>query len=170
MPDQNEEPRFSLKLWLERFGPFVLGVGTFATLLWIEDGVIVLFSSKALSLSSLYAAIFDWSAIQTGFLFGVYGFVVGRTEGFVGALRGTQMMSLFQGYTKKATVIGFLLTIISIPLIVATPEPTPGDSWLYMSVAAWFSIFIWAFLAFLRVAYLFGSIVRVPDRDEELNG
>ena len=121
---------------------------------WAEDNKI--------SLSGLYAAIFDWSAIQTGFLFAVYGFIAGKKDGFVEAIANTPAMSFFNSSLKKAIIVGFLLTIISMPLIVV-PLSVDGFNIWYFLLCAWFCLFIWAFLLFCRVAYTFGVIVQVPD-------
>ena len=106
----------------------------------------------------MYAAIFDWSAIQTGFAFGVYGFVIGKSDGFLAKIKGTVAMDHFMGYIRKANVIGFCLTILSIPLIVMNPKITATNDIAYFVIAIWFSTFIWLFLAFLRLTYTFDMI------------
>lgn len=152
-------------LILESYGPAAAGMVSFIVLLYFADLVAAKFESKDWTSAGLYSAIFGWSAIQTGFAFGVYGFVLGKSGGFVEALRGTKAMERFEGYIKRANWTGFILTFASIPLIVVEPsigEPMSGG---YIVVAAWFAFFVWAFLAFLRLAYNFGAIASVKDKE-----
>jgi len=71
-------------------------------------------------------------------------------------------MVLFKRYTMRAMLIGFVLTLLTIPLIVTGNQPLSPVRF-YLS-AVWFSVFAWAFAAFLRVALNFGQMVSVPDR------
>ena len=115
--------------------------------------------------SSLYGAVFNWSAIQTGFAFGVYGFVVGKNSGFIKEIRDVKPMKRFLGYVKRANVGGFLLTIASLPLTITNP-PVSGSGPLFAAIVAWFGLFVWTFAAFLRVAYGFGHLSSVRDKPE----
>jgi len=45
-----------------------------------------------------------------------------------------------------------------------------GEAVLYWIQAAWFALFVWAFGAFLRVAFSFGIIVATPDRPKRIPG
>ena len=74
-------------------------------------------------------------------------------------------MQRFVRYTLRATVIGFILTVVCIPLIVTQMRMPPVADYRYYLVAIWAALFVWAFLAFLRVAFIFGALIRV--RDEE---
>jgi hypothetical protein len=114
-------------------------------------------------MDGLYNAVFGWSAIQTGFIFAVYGFVVGSEGNFIEKIRDTTPMKQFLKYTRNATIIGFVLTFISMPLMVADFKLT-GGRWIYISISVWFSLFIWAFLSFIRVAYLFGLLLKPKGR------
>lgn len=165
MAETQPAPRRSLGLLIEQWSPLVAGIVALAFLSYYSDYISSMFASNEWKASNLYAAIFDWSAIQTGFAFGVYGFVAGKRDGFVGALQGTVAMKRFISYIRRANVAGFILTFASIPLIVLSPSlSTPTTVW-FAIVVAWFSVFVWAFCSFLRLAYNFGQIVSVRDRD-----
>lgn len=157
--------RLPLRLLIEYWGPFVGAVATIVCLFVYREFLVAKFSESVWNLTGLYSSIFGWSAIQTGFLFGVYGFIVGRSEGFIAEIKDTKFMKLYLRYTARATIIGFCLTIFSIPLMVVEPQLQPNDGWGFPIVAAWFSLFVWAFGAFLRVAYIFGIVVRVRDKE-----
>src|SRR5689334_19329613 len=100
----------SPQLLIERWCPLVFGALTIAVTLFYKDCIVAKFNAGDWKLENLYGAIFNWSAIQTGFLFAVYGFVVGKTDGFIAAARGTQFMQRFIGYVKRANLMGFALT------------------------------------------------------------
>ncbi len=155
----------SAKLLFEMWHPFLIGILAFWATYYFRDLLTVKFNTGGWKLDNLYAAVFDWSAIQTGFLFAVYGFVVGKADGFIAEIKRTKAMDRFINYTKRANFIGFSLTLVSIIFIVVSPSINSGASWVYFIITAWFSLFVWAFLAFLRVAYIFGIIARVRDRE-----
>lgn len=156
----NQE-RKSAILLLEGWLPFVAAVGTFIALFYWRVKIASYFGVGGWNLENLFAAVFDWASIQTGFLFGVYGFVVANSDGFIERVRGTMAMRRFTSYTFRATSLGFALTVASMPLIIISPKITDSSSYWFLVVILWFAAFIWAFLAFLRVAYIFGLIARV---------
>lgn len=135
-------------------------------LTYFSESVKAAFVAEELSVDGLYTAVFDWSAIQTGFLFGIFGYVMGSDDGFLEKIKDTATLSRFVSYTKRATVIGFFLTFYSIPLIVLSPKIGAESEVVYYFVTAWFSLFVWAFLAFARVAYLFGILLRPRAKKE----
>jgi hypothetical protein len=152
-------------LQLERYAPLALTA--------LAGGVIALFgpqicdrlASGRVDVDNLYAAVLSWASIQIGFAFGVYGFVLGKTQGFIEAARDTTAMASFLRYVKRANVGGFVLTACSLPLAVIAP--TPGDAYspTFWVVTSWFCLFVWTFFAFLRIAFIFGQVTSV--RDEE---
>ena len=147
----------------ERFGPLFLAGGCAAVLLWQRGAVTQAYADDTIDFSALYGAVLDWSAIQTGFLFGIYGFVAGKNDGFVAALKNTPEMSLFVGYMRWAIILGFVLTVTSIPALVFRFTIATGEDWRYFAFVSWAALAIWGFLAFVRVAYIFGIMVRVKD-------
>ena len=153
------------KIQIINFLPLAISISAVALILYFNEYFTTLITNKKLHLSGIYSAIFDWSAIQTGFLFSVYGFVVSKSDGFIGAIKNTTAMNNFNSYIKRATFIGFILTFCSMPLVMLSPKPEISG-FLYSCIALWFGLFIWAFGSFLRVAYIFGLIVKVPDNKD----
>lgn len=160
----NGEYKKSLSLRMEEFGPLLLAMGTLAIVMVLAPDISEKFSSNEWNSSGLYQSIFGWSAIQIGFAFAVYGFVLGKSGGFIDKIRGTLALSRFISYIKNANWAGFVLTITSMPLIVADPKMPIGMSWTYFAVAVWFSLFIWSFFSFLRLSYNFGHLVSIKDK------
>ncbi|TPJ21655.1 hypothetical protein [Mesorhizobium sp. B2-7-2] len=149
----------------ERYGPSTLALVLAALVYYfrvpLSDGA----QEEKIDFSGLYSSVFDWSSIQTGFLFGIYGYVAGKSDGFIAAVKNTPAMILFIGYTKVATYLGFFVTFFSIPLIVVDFSITPAAWWRYVIFIGWSFFSIWAFFAFLRVAYVFGHLIRPADQN-----
>lgn len=156
--------RASPGLLIEKYGPLVLSIlGTMGVLLW-RDAITANVSRQEIDVDDLYSSVLNWASIQIGFAFAVYGFVIGKSEGFVEAVRDTAAMGRFISYVKRANVGGFLLTATSIPLAVISPEPKTPDSLVFWVVTCWFGLFLWTFFAFLRIAYNFGHLSSVRDQ------
>lgn len=147
----------------EAFGPAATAAAVFVLLLIFHAKITALIVDKTLSIDNLYSAVFGWAAIQTGCLYAIYGYVAGKTDGFIGEIRSSRSMRRYNSYLKRATIMGFLLTIWSMPLIVWHHEVTVNDNYWFISMSLWFSLFIWAFGAFARVAYIFGILINVGE-------
>ena len=72
-------------------------------------------------------------------------------------------MSLFIGYMKTAIALGFILTFASIPLVVMSFK-MHSSALNFAIFCGWCFFSIWGFFAFVRVAYLFGLLVRPKDK------
>lgn len=151
-------------LLVERFGPLLSFVITVTAIALNRNTIVAQFVAERWTTENLYSAVFNWSAIQTGFAFGVYGFVVGKSDGFIEALRDTFAMRRFLRYVATANFGGFLLTIVSIPLTIANPSLVTGGDATFWVVTLWFGLFVWTFFAFLRIAFNFGRLSNVRDQ------
>jgi|GEM_PF-3625624 len=151
-------------LLVEKFSPIALSLIGGVLIYNFKNDICHMVTIQSLNLSNLYNAVLSWASIQIGFAFGAYGFILGKTQGFIESIRDTVAMQRLLVYVKRATHGGFLLTFTSIPLSVATPMPTTADSLKFHLIAAWFVLFLWTFFAFLRVAFNFGHITAVRDR------
>lgn len=157
----------TIKSFSWRYGPGLLGVLSIIFILWdFKNGFIYLPREREVY-TNLYAAVFDWSAIQTGFLFAAFGYLAGGTSRFVKFLDQTSLVATIMGYVRRATVLGFVLTFISLPLLVFGPTITTSPKWLVVVISVWFGLFIWSLLAFLRVAYVFGLIAQRAGRPSD---
>lgn len=162
--------RMSAGKALETCGPAAGALVCFLLLAAYKPLLVSLAVEKQISLNNLYGAVFDWAALQTGFLFAIYGFVAGKTDGFIGEVRNTRSMARYNVYLWRAIAVGFLLTLASIPLIVTQYEVKPDEPVRYYAMALWGALFIWAFLSFARVAYIFGILIKVPPLEKSLAG
>lgn len=146
-----------------RLLPHILALSALGALLKFESGISIYLSAEdsPVEMQDLFAAVFDWSSIQTGFLFAVYGYVASKSDGFIGAIRKTTAMTRFRQLLAFTIFAGFALTLVSMCFLIYPLTPIPG--WEYTILSFWFAGFCWSFLLFCAVAYRFGVIVRVPD-------
>lgn len=155
--------RPSLGLVVERFGPIILSAMTVLAIILFRHEIADHIRMNDLNMENLYAAVLGWASIQIGFAFAVYGFVIGKTQGFIAAARGTRAMNRFLRYVKRANIGGFALTTVSLPLAAVSPQPQSAQAPSFWIVTVWFSLFVWTFFAFLRIAYSFGHLSAVRD-------
>jgi hypothetical protein len=148
---------------VERFGPFATVLSWLVAAYFLRGWFVKNIASGEISLAGLFSAVFGWAAIQTGFIFSVFGFVTTKGGGFVEKFRGTSVMYRFQTYVARAMYMGFFLTVYCIPLMVLKIDVHVNA--MYWVVAAWFAAFIWAFTSFLRVALNFGRMVSVREAE-----
>lgn len=153
---------------IEKYGPISGAVLLAAALWYFSDGLLQLALSGEINISSLYSAMFDWSSIQTGFLFGVFGYVSGKSSGFLAEVKKTQAMQTFNSYTRTAICLGFLLTFASIPLIVSNFDFSGESAPYFWIFITWAFLATWSFLSFARVAYVFGVMLQVRDRERAI--
>lgn len=153
-----------MKAVAERYGPVSIAALSVVILLIFKDALICLYLRKVIDFSNLYSSVMTWASIQTGFVFAIFGFVAGKADGFVGEVKNTPAMVLFNKYLKWATILGFTITIITIPFMVGNVG-IDGSIWgKYGLFCAWAFMSIWSFLAFARVAYIFGIILQPQDK------
>jgi len=148
---------------IKRYAPLGVAGAFFLLVLFFQEAISIHLSdpNSRVNLDGVFAAVFDWSSIQTGFLFAVYGFVVGKGDGFIAAVRKTEAMREFTRTIKRAILTGFVLTITSMALLFYPLKPLGWEFWI---ISVWLALFVWAFLLFCSVAYTFGVIVKVPDQ------
>lgn len=149
---------------IENFGPPALGLATLVILVVLHGNVVSLSAAGQIDFTNLFAAVFDWSAIQTGFLFAVLGYVSGKSDGFIAAIKGTGALAAFNRFTLTAIILGFVLTFFSIPMVVVAPKVHDLPIFWYAVFAAWGGLAVWAFFAFARVAYIFGLMLKPKER------
>jgi hypothetical protein len=149
---------------IERFSPIACGILTVILLYLFREKVVAEAISKEVDFGNLYSSVFDWSSIQTGFLFGIFGYIAGKSDGFIASIRNTEEMTEFLGYQKRAMLLGFLLTFASIPMMVTNLSFDSSSSLNYWLFTVWAALAVWAFLAFLRVAYIFGIVIKTRDQ------
>lgn len=161
---------FWQKGWFERWAPLLVAAITLSVCIYFKADIALKFGENGWKASSLYSAVFNWSSIQSGFVFGIYGFIITKKDGFVGTISGTTTFLQFIAFTRRAYIGGFVLTFASLPLLVAEPPIFSADRRTFWFISIWFAFFTWTFCAFLRVAFCFGIMAATPDRPTRIPG
>lgn len=158
----NKKFSFVKKHIPELFAMFIVSV-----LLGYQSTLVGYLVNETVLLDKLYMAVFNWSAIQTGFLFSVFGYVANKKDGFLTAINKTKAKRKFDFSIKRAIFVGFVVTILSMPMMVLSFSPTEfGLGYIFLS--AWVGLFIWEFILFCLVAYDFTIVIGTPDNREKL--
>ena len=120
------------------------------------------FASEAWDIGALYAAVFDWASIQSAFLFGIYAFVLGRTEPFIRAIANTPVFEEMRAHVRRTMYLALLLTIVAMPMLVAKPEVHGHwgsfGLWIFAGVT---SFAVYTSLSFLKVVRVFRKVERI---------
>jgi hypothetical protein len=151
-------------LLVERFSPIVLSLLCVAFIGLFKGVILTEISRSGVNLANLYSSVFNWSAIHVGFAFGVYGFLLSKSDGFIGEVRKTVAMARFISYVRRGAVGGFALTLVSVPITVVSPDPA-SSTFSFWAVSLWFGLFVWTFLAFVRIAFNFIRLTTVPEQE-----
>lgn len=120
------------------------------------------FSTKAWDLSALYAAIFDWSSIQSAFLFGVYVLVLSGDLTFIRAIKDTDVYSEIKTYIRNTMLFAFALSAISLPVLVDQPEIKLGGfkDLGYSVLSGYIFLSVWVVARFYKVIRIFVKLAR----------
>jgi hypothetical protein len=154
----------------EQFAPLFFGVLSFALIWKFRFQISCNFIPNRWDASNLYSAVFNWASIQSGFVFGIYGFIATKKDGFAGVFARGGSFTRFLAYARRAYATGFFLTFISLPIMVVDPVISDSRELEFWIVAAWFATFIWTFCAFLRVAFIFGMVTATSEQPKGIPG
>lgn len=117
-------------------------------------------------LENSYTPVAGVFAIIAGFLAAFYGSVQALADSRLKRIAKTTTFTRFIGYIKEATIAGFLLSILSIPLIILSP--TGITTFLErFGLGLWCGLSVYALLAFVRVGRnLFFVFEHEPSEDD----
>lgn len=131
-------------------------------LLMFSGAVATEFRAERWDLGAFYSAVFDWSSIQSAFLFGIYAFVLSRAEPFVKAIAGTPAFSAMRAYVRHTVYIALALTAVTMPMLIAAPTMTDGSIYDvgYVLFVAYSLATVYVFARFLKVVRVFTKLER----------
>ncbi|MDE2167488.1 MAG: hypothetical protein KGJ66_14260 [Alphaproteobacteria bacterium] len=152
---QPKHGRLDFEAIRERLYPLGIGIVTVGVWLLLGHKIVAFCVKEQWHIEQMYTAVFAFLAITTGFLATFYCTILCMSEGFVGQIKDTEKMRGFLGFVKGAILLGFIVSIASIPMMVAEPVPVKQFSVAAFVVAFWIGASAWAIAAFYRVASLF---------------
>ena len=120
------------------------------------------FASSQWDLSALYAAIFDWSSIQSAFLFGVYVLVISGDLPFTRAIRDTDAYPEVKSYIRNTMFFAFALSALALPVLVDQPIIKVGaiTDLGYAVFSAYAFLSVWVIARFFKVVRIFIKLAR----------
>jgi hypothetical protein len=150
----------------ERCYPY--GFGLLIGIAMIEYGPTVFAYSveHGIHLENSYAPVAGVFAIIAGFLASFYGSIQALADTRLKRMAKTATFARLVRYTKEATIAGFLLSVISLPLIIVGPTEVTTFL-LRCMLGLWCGLSAYAFLAFVRVGRnLFFVFEHEPPQDD----
>ncbi|MGU3496301.1 hypothetical protein ACLBXM_19855 [Xanthobacteraceae bacterium A53D] len=151
----------SLAAQFERWAPLFAGSIALSLTLLLREAAVNFIAEYKISISQLITGIFGWASVMTGYIFGVYGIIIGKSDGFVQKIKETKSMSRFLGFVSTCLFLGILLTLLGIPLLVVDMSSGNITKFSYIASSIYFGIFVWSLAACFRVAIIFYTIMRV---------
>jgi hypothetical protein len=118
------------------------------------------FATKSWHLDGYYSALFNWSAIQTGFIFSAYAFFVSRSEPFLRAIDRTETFAALRRYVVRSLMTSVLLALVTLPSLVATPaiSITTNLDFPYALLVFVSTLATYSFMCFLKIVRVFMKI------------
>ncbi|MFN4281855.1 MAG: hypothetical protein ACK4NA_04350 [Alphaproteobacteria bacterium] len=107
-------------------------------------------TSKKWQIVNLYTAIFGLASVATSFLATFYGTVQSISGGFLQRLRNSRYFSELMSQVKQAIRDGFILCLISIPMMVIVPVSKNDFPGAILVIALWAGFSIFSLFMFFR--------------------
>ncbi len=151
-------------MYLEKLFPIILSVTVLILLLVFNDAVICNLERGQLHFANLGLAVFSWLALQVGFSFGVYAFIMSKNDGFIGKIKKTEAMKRFKKRLVFGYYSGMAVSFITLPIVVIKFDLQAISFSLYVMLSIWFSLFIFSFAYFICIVRIFREIERISDK------
>lgn len=148
--------------WLqwERTYPTIFGMGGAVLCLFYAPKFFHLAKDSNWSVENIYLAVLTISTVASGFTFTTYTFLLTTESGFIGRAKNSIYYRQMLTYVLRATVLGALVAIATVPLFVM--KTISADFWSRdnLIIAIWCGLTIGTATAFYRAAYLFAIFAR----------
>jgi hypothetical protein len=147
--------------WALRHAAPTLGVATFVLCLYFRAEIANFFGPEGWSISGFYSSVLNLGAVKTGFILGIYTYVVSKDTGFIGAIKGSSAYKEMITYLRRIFYTVFVMTFGSVPLAVVLPVPSEDVTWETFAFSFWAAFFVYTSFCFLRILRAFSAIERV---------
>ena len=162
---------FNIRLFfkrISRFSEYIQAVCVAFTVLVLlilfKEVIIFNFVKEKIQLTNLGLAVFSWLALQVGFSFGVYAFIMSKKDGVIDAVRKTDAMARFRRFLMHEHYFSMIVAFCTIPLIVIEINLYAVSRLYYIIIALWFSSFIYVFMCFFSIVRIFKKISDAEDK------
>ena len=126
---------------------------------------LVLAAANKWHLDALYGSVFNIAAAASAFLFAFYTYVRTAEGAILREIRASRVFRRAARYMILAIVLSAALAILTVPLVVAVPEPANASRKWYWFVVVWAAFSGYVFSAMIRSAYHFIAIMEAAFGD-----
>ena len=149
-------------IWLqwERIYPTASGFTAVVAAFAYGPKMIGMFDGHNWSIENLYLAILTVATVASGFTFTTYTFLLTAESGFIGRAKRSIYYRNMLAYVLRATILGGVVTVATVPLFIARLAPTEIWSQGNLLLSLWCGLTVGTAAAFYRAAYLFAIFAR----------
>lgn len=108
-------------------------------------------TAENIRIDNAYVAIGGVFAIIAGFLASFYGSIQSIADTRLKRISQTGFFKLFISQIKEATIAGFIISVISVPLMIVAPTNINSSIYTRLIIAVWLGASTYCFAAFIRV-------------------
>ncbi|KCZ91315.1 hypothetical protein [Hyphomonas jannaschiana] len=112
---------------------------------------------------TIYSSAFDFGGIYTAFLFAFYTYSISSGSDFFVKARNTKIFKRMIVFVKKAIVLGFILTLASIPMMIWNPSPDRTFNTDSLIVCLWFALACASLASFWQATRLFWVFAKTAE-------
>jgi hypothetical protein len=148
-----------LALYWEKYGPFVLAAAVGLVVCLRGEKFFEIAATHKWHLDALYASVFNIAAAASAFLFAFYTYVRTAEGNILREIRASPVFRRASKYMISTIFNAAILAVVSVPFVVAVPEPHSAAERWYWAIVAWASFATYVFSAIARSAYHFTAIM-----------
>jgi drug/metabolite transporter (DMT)-like permease len=143
----------------EKRGPWVVAAAIGACVYWRGEHFFETSAAEKWHLDALYGSIFNLAAASSAFLFAFYTYVRTAEGSILREIRASQVFRRASKYMIWTVFNSALLAVLTVPFVVAVPEPHHANERWYWAIVMWASLSGYVFACIARSAYHFTAIM-----------
>lgn len=137
-------------VFIERFGPAIVALLVAIAFAWKGGEFFAYAKKSAWDVPQIYSSVFNLSSLIAAFVFGFFTFARTSETEFLHKIRRTKTYARFMGYLVTAMATSAFVVLVSIPFMVAAPQPTEWSDWWFWGCLAWASVVAFSLAATVR--------------------
>lgn len=150
---------------LEKYSPHLVALIVLALTYWRGGNFFSAAIENGWHTDALYASVFNIAAAASAFLFAFYTYVRTSEGTILREIRASALFRRASKYMIGAITWSALLAIITVPLMIAVPQPCHPNEGQFLPVAIWVAFSGYVFAAIIRSAYHFIAIMEAAYGD-----
>lgn len=146
------------RLW-EKYGPLVIGLVMLVLTYWRGPDFFSAAVKNGWHTDALYGSVFNVAAAASAFLFAFYTYVKTAEGPILREIRSSRLFRRAAKYMIGAITWSALLALLTVPLMIALPQPSHIEDDLFWTVTIWAGFSAFVFASIVRSAYHFIAIM-----------